>query len=66
MAELSLYATFDQRVQHAVETKDVCERDARAIVRREDFERAIWRADTRHEMQQILVDMLPYIDFRDK
>jgi hypothetical protein len=60
------YMSFAEKVAHVRTTQEISMQDAAEIVRREGFEEQIWRCDTLHELQSALVDMLPFIKFREK
>ena len=58
------YATIYERARWLRETKQIGLHEAHAIIRKEDFEKALWAADDWQELRQVLVDLLPYLDLR--
>lgn len=60
------YLSFGEKVFHVRNTQAVSMQKATEIVRREDFDERIRRADTLYELQQVLAEMLPYLKFREE
>jgi hypothetical protein len=60
------YMTFAEKVAHVRNTQAISMQNAADIVRREEFEERIWRCDTLHDLQSALVEILPFIKFREQ
>jgi hypothetical protein len=58
--------SFAEKVEHVRSTQAISMQRAKEIVRREGFEEQIWRAETLHDLQSAIVEMLPFIKFQEQ